>query len=111
MHELYELKEMLCKELREYGSKGELTAGALDTIDKLAHAAKNVAKLIEADDGYSERPYDRSYRRSYRRDAMGRYSGRYSRDEGFTEDLRELIKDAPNEAVRAKLQKLIETME
>ena len=35
MHELYELKDMLCKELKEYDTKGELTAGSLDVVDKL----------------------------------------------------------------------------
>lgn len=48
MHELYELKEMLCKELEEYGRKGDLTAGSLEVIDKLAHALKNLDKIIEA---------------------------------------------------------------
>lgn len=48
MHELYRLKEMLCKELEEYGSKGELTGGTLEVVDKLAHAIKNLDKIIEA---------------------------------------------------------------
>ena len=48
MHELYQLKEMLMKELEEYGSKGEMTAGSLEVVDKLAHAIKNLDKIIEA---------------------------------------------------------------
>lgn len=48
MHELYELKEMLCKELEEYGRKGDLSAGSLEIVDKLAHALKNVDKIIES---------------------------------------------------------------
>lgn len=48
MHEIYELKEMLMKELEEYGRKGELTGGSLEVIDKLAHALKNIDKVIEA---------------------------------------------------------------
>lgn len=48
MRELYELKEMLCKELEEYGRKGEMSAGSLEIIDKLAHAIKNICKIIEA---------------------------------------------------------------
>ena len=47
MHELYELKEMLCKELEEYGSKGELTGGTLEVVDKLDHAVKNLDRIIE----------------------------------------------------------------
>lgn len=90
MNELYELKEMLCKELEEMGSKGELTAGTLDTVDKLAHALKNLDKVIENYDGeYSGddmsyrdgRSYARGRGRNARRDSMGRYSSRYSRGE------------------------------
>lgn len=47
MDKLYELKEKLCKELEQFGSK-ELSAGSLDVIDKLAHAIKNIDKVIEA---------------------------------------------------------------
>ena len=59
MHELYELKEMLMKELEEYGRKGEMSAGSLEIVDKLSHAVKNLCKIIEAaeeeDEGYSRR--------------------------------------------------------
>lgn len=122
-HELYELKEKLCEELKEYGRKGDLTAGALEVVDKLAHAAKNVEKLIEADEeGYSGRYvpgsyyYDdgRSYRggnsyargRNAKRDSMGRYS----RD-GMADKLRELMEDAPDEHTRHEIQRLADKME
>ena len=135
MHELYELKDMLCKELKEYGTKGELTAGSLDVVDKLTHAMKNLDKVIEAyeeEDGeYSSRSYPDgmggsyrgysregnrggSYRGSYargrmnaRRDSMGRYS----RDDGMGEELRELMQDAPNEAIKRDIQRLVDKME
>jgi len=58
MHELYELKEMLMKELEEYGRKGEMSAGSLEIVDKLSHAIKNLCKIIEAaeeEEGYSRR--------------------------------------------------------
>lgn len=68
MHELYELKEKLIKELEEYGSQ-EMSAGSLEVIDKLAHAIKNICKIIEAyeEEGYSEEGgyAGRSYRGSY----------------------------------------------
>lgn len=103
MHKLYELKEMLCKELEEYGSKDKLDVGGLDIVDKLSHAIKNIDKIIEA---YDEEEYSMegggSYRRgsrmggqsgargrgrNARRDSMGRYSsegsyGRGSRNGG-----------------------------
>ena len=54
MHEIYDLKEMLCKELEEYGKKGDLTAGSLDVVDKLAHTIKNLDKIIESYEENSE---------------------------------------------------------
>lgn len=111
MHGLHELKEMLCKELEEYGKKGELTTGSLDVVDKLAHTIKNLQKIIEKyeEDEYSGRSYarggrggsyeggsynyamdgsynDGSYARgrtgNVRRDSMGRYS----RERGYSRD-------------------------
>ena len=112
MKELYELKEKLVDELKDYG-KMEMTSANLEKIDKLAHAAKNVCKIIdESDDGnsgyYSRtgRIYDgRSFRNSYRRDSMGRYS----RD-GLADKLRELMEDAPDDRTRMEIQKLVEKM-
>lgn len=80
---LMHLKKMLCKELEEYGSSGnKLSAGTLDVVDKLAHACKNVCKIIEADE---EMEYSRaeggSYRRSY---ADGSYDGIRSYDDGMS---------------------------
>ena len=84
MEYMHELKDMLCEELERIADKGELTAGSLETIDKLTHSIKSIATIIAMDEaGYS---YDDvsmgdRYRRSYatRRDRMGRYSRRYDR--------------------------------
>lgn len=122
MHELYELKEMLCKELEEIGGKGELTAGSLSTIDTLAHALKNLDKIIEAkeDENYSGRYYDGSYNRSYargrtnaRRDSMGRYSSRdYSRAAGDMADrVRSLASEAPDEDTRREMERMADKMD
>lgn len=121
MHELYELKDMLCKELEEIGGKGELTAGTLETVDTLAHALKNINKIIEAkeEDGYSER-YDGSYNRSYargrtnaRRDSMGRYSrDGYSRAAGDMADrMRSMAAEAPDETTRREIERMADKME
>ncbi len=45
MHELHELKERLCDELKKYRNE-KLSSGTLDEIDKLAHAVKNIDKII-----------------------------------------------------------------
>ena len=114
-NDLYKLKNNLVSELEELGRQG-INKSSLETIDKLAHAAKNVAKVIECCEedehsngmGYSRRMSyghepsmdyvrpDGSYRdggASYarRRDSMGRYSGEGGVDEHTKEELRKLI--------------------
>ena len=54
MHDLHKLKSALVRELEEYGRKGDMSKASLDMVDKLAHAAKNVAKVIESCDGEEE---------------------------------------------------------
>lgn len=93
MQELNNLFDKLCDELCEYGQK-DLTQDSLKVIDTLAHAAKNVQKIMEGCEGggsyayYDEDPRTTamggsmrgsygmggSYRMSGRRDSMGRYS-------------------------------------
>lgn len=119
MDKLYELKEMLCEELEEYGSKDKLDVGGLEIVDKLAHAIKNIDKIIEAygEEGYSgeymyagnnggmgggssNRGSSRSYRgrsgRSYRSYARGQRRdsmGRYSREGGYSMDGEEIVEE------------------
>lgn len=138
MHEIHELKEMLCEELEKYGAKGDLSAGELEIVDKLAHTVKNLGKIIEMYDeeeeysgnmggmsyqrggnrgnqgGSSNRgSYARGRGRNARRDSMGRYSSEgYSRAaEDMKEQLRSLMEQAPNEMTRRELEKLVERME
>ena len=127
MHELYDLKEMLCEELKSYSGK-ELSIGSLDTLDKLAHAIKNLDKIIEeyeekemnyrsyeGGNGSYRDPYwngNNSYARgrSARRDSMGRYS-RAAANEDLVRELRGLIPDATSEQIRNEIQKLIDKVE
>lgn len=93
MHELYELKEKLCKELKKYNDK-ELTKESLEIVDKLSHACKNLDKIIEKyeeeEDGGSYASYNSyggSYEGSYRgnsnRSNRGSYNnGSYARGRG-----------------------------
>jgi hypothetical protein len=69
MHDLYNLKEMLMDELKEYGRKGELNSGSLEVVDKLAHAVKNICKVI---DKYEEEEEYGEYGPSF---AQGRTGG------------------------------------
>ena len=97
MHTYYELKDMLKEELDQIVKKGELSAGSLETIDKLLNSIKNACKITMyeeyKEDGYSYADSDMdmsnySYARgrgsNARRDSMGRYSseGGYSNARG-----------------------------
>lgn len=89
MEKLYAVKEKLCNELKEYGAKEKLDLASLEVIDKLAHAIKNIDKIIEAYEeeemGMSSRAgggssyyrggsYARGRGRSARRNSLGQYS-------------------------------------
>ena len=119
MKELHNLRDMLCDELKEYGKKGELSAGSLSTIDTLAHALKNIDKVIEVDEnGYSGYyPYaydDGRMRGSYarRRDSMGRYSGErgYSRHT-LVDKMRDLMDEAQDDRTRTEIERMVSKLE
>lgn len=131
MDKLYDLKERLCKELEEYGKKDTLDVGGLDIVDKLAHAVKNLDKIIEAYDGdeysgydggsyrdYGDGSYARGRGQNARRDSMGRYSSRrymnrgYSRaNDDMVEELRTLMQDAPDDQTRKEFERFIQKIE
>ena len=127
MHAIYELKEMLCEELENYGKKGELSAGTLDIVDKLAHTVKNLDKIIESyeeteysggrmpmnrGEGYNNRGMSYARGRNARRDSRGRYSSEgYSRNDDIVYRLREVMNEAPDEQTRMEIQNLVSRME
>lgn len=119
MKTYHDLKDMLCEELDEITRKGELTAGSLDTVDKLTHSIKSLETIIamnEAQDGESGYyPYmGRSYQR---RDMRGRYSRDnrgYSRDDSrdsMIHELREIMQDAPDEHTKKRFHSFIRELE
>ena len=138
MHELYELKEKLMKELNSYASQ-EMSAGSLEVIDKLSHAVKNICKIIESAEeeeysgrgNYSRDGYSRNYSREGRRYAYegGSYArgrnarrdsmGRYSREDGYSraggmadlaEDIRDMMQELPQN-VQQDAQRFIQKLE
>ena len=125
INELHELCDTISKEIAEANEKirnagGKLSAGDVETLDKLTHTLKSVKATIammEDEDGYSNRSYNSGmYRgRSYRgrqRDSMGRYSGRgYSRDGDLVDQLTALMQDAPNEQIKRDMQRLADKIE
>jgi hypothetical protein len=140
LDDLYELCDTVSREIGESNEKiraagGKLSAGDVDYIDKLTHTMKSLKSVImiaendeNGESGYY--PYMGSYRSYYngmrggrsnaqRRDSRGRYSlesrrGGYSRDEAridFIEDVRDLMRDAPDEHTRMKFQRFIDEIE
>ena len=129
MHEMEELKQMLCDELEKITRKGELSAGSLDAVDKLTHSIKSIETIMAMND-YSEesgrgRSYDGSYDDNYGRSYRGRsyargngrrsrdYSGRrYSRDEGMMmlkeelEDLMDHVGSKEQEMIRKWMKQI-----
>ena len=90
MKSMYDLRDMLCKELEEITRKGELGAGNLDIVHKLTDTIKNIDKItMLEDDGYSrDSDWDVSMRggygrgSSYARSRRHYVRGHYSRDDG-----------------------------
>ena len=131
--ELYEVREMLMDELHKISSKGELTAGSLETVDKLTHSIKSIDTICAMEEAgeYSYEDGGTSYRggnsyargrgRNARRDSMDRYSSEegYSRRRGYSgndkeelvESLRELMQETTDNKSRMAIQRAIEQME
>lgn len=134
MRKLYALKDMLCDELKEYADKGKLDMPSLEVVDKLAHACKNVIKIIERceeENGYSNASYSNGYYPNMHQ-MMPNYSyndgysngmssgargrgpnasrdsmGRYSSAGDFRMEFQNLLNDAPNERVRQEMMKIM----
>ena len=128
MEYMHELKEMLCEELEQIAEQGELTAGSLDTIDKLTHSIKSIATIMAMEDAGYSRDYVSKYDGgSYarRRDSMGRYSrrgsyarggrrGGYSRDDEhdkMVEKLERMMEQATDQNVKNALHEAISAIE
>ena len=137
MHALEELKEMLMEELEKCSKKGELSAGSLEVIDKLAHAVKSIDTIM-AMEGYSEESGNygeynerggnygaRGRGRNAQRDSRGRYADgyggyregrmyrRYREDarEDLVDQLKEMEMEAKDEESRRMVQKWIRQAE
>lgn len=116
MGRLYELKMRLIEELEKLGGQ-DLSSGTLKTIDTLAHAIKNICKIME-DSDYSNSYRGGSYRggsydSSYRRDSMGRYASEngYSRNDAIVAKIAQMANNAPDERTRRQLQELAKELE
>lgn len=139
MHVYYDVKDMLKKELEDIVKKGELSAGSLDTIDKLLDAIKDACKIImyeeysedgysyaDADSDMSDYSYARGRGTQAKRDSRGRYSSDYRYpyarrgDRGYSygadkdekiDMLRNMMNEVHTDDERRALQKIIHRME
>lgn len=140
MQTYYDIKKMLCKELDEARDKGRIKdMDDLRTIDMITHAIKSISTIIAMEESgyegksghypmpafmYSNRSFDdQSYddrSMAQRRNAMGQfsrdtgydsYSMRRSRENGMTEELRELMERAKDEETRMKFKRFIMDLE
>ena len=139
---LHNVCEVLTDEMEEVSKKldkaGGMSAGDLETVDKLAHALKSIKTTIammEADGGYSGRypmyayndggsyrndgmSYARGRTGNVRRDSMGRYSSRYEggysrAEDGMQEllgEMRDMMGALPEEK-RREVQRFVDKME
>jgi hypothetical protein len=125
---MYDLRDMLCKELDEISRKGELGAGDLDIVHKLASTIKNLDKIeMMEDDGYS-RDGDYSRGGDWQADMRGTYGrgssyarrgthyvrGHYSRAdsmEHLREQINDMMRETDDDRVKEALRRAASLME
>ena len=131
---MYDLRDMLCKELDEISRKGELGAGDLDIVHKLASTIKNLDKIeMMEDDGYSRdgdysRDSDYSRGGDWQADMRGTYGrgssyarrgthyvrGHYSRAdsmEHLREQINDMMRETDDDRVKEALRRAASLME
>ena len=127
MHELYELKKKLLKELCDYAENNKFSKEDAEIMKYLSSTIDHICNIVSGMDGddYSGNYYgndggvsyerdgrDGSYARgrNTRRDSMGRYS-RGSEHEHMVMELREAMGMASDPTVRDDIKRLIEKVE
>lgn len=131
---MYDLRDMLCKELDEISRKGELGAGDLEIAHKLTDTIKNIDKIeMMEDDGYSrdgDYSSDGDYSRGgdWQADMRGTYGrgssyarrgthyvrGHYSRAdsmEHLREQINDMMRETDDDRVKEALRRAANLME
>lgn len=127
MKAMYDLRDMLCKELDELVRKGELGAGDLEVAHKLTDTIKNIDKIemYEGDEEYSGRyPRDGAWEAdmrgtygrgsSYARRGSHYVRGHYSRAEAherLREQLDDMMRDTDDDRVKDALRRAASLLE
>ena len=139
LKELCELKETVADKIAEANKKirqagGKMDASDVEIIDKLSHSMKSLVTtcaMLEAEEnGYSEDYMPTAhypvYGTRYSRDEYSGNHGGYSRNESrysrenrnhgysragdMTEQLRQMMDDAPDDVTRMEIKKLMDRM-
>ena len=124
MKKLEELKEKLMRELEMVSAKQQLSLNDIAMIDTLAHAIKNLCKVIEAmggggeSQGYSERHYVRGhYSRandSYNSGAYGSGAygsgGSYNSNRSYRDELENSYGGSMTKEEKEVIKKMLERM-
>ena len=109
MKELYDLKESLISELGSY-ARGRLDKNAICEIDMIAHATKNICKIIEnceeEESGYSNRGGNMS---RYAMRNMSNERG-YSRHPDLRGELDYIMSNTNDSVTRQNIQRLMDRM-
>ena len=131
---MYDLRDMLCKELDEISRKGELGAGDLEIAHKLTDTIKNIDKIeMMEDDGYSrdgDYSSDGDYSRGgdWQADMRGTYGrgssyarrgthyvrGHYSRADSMEhlhEQINDMMRETDDDRVKEALRRAASLME
>lgn len=141
MKKMEELRDMLCEELDKLASKGQVTSGSLELIEKLTASIHYIDEIMQMEEGgYSNDGYSnaRGRGRNAKRDSMGRYSSDngyssgmsydyandgysrdgYSRDGGYSRDskhmvnqLRSMMQGVSDEKTRQAIERCINQIE
>lgn len=117
MHALKELKEKFHDELIKIARKPEMSAGDLETAQKLTDTIKNIDKIcMLEDEGYSgdgmweaTGNYGNSYA-GRRRDSMGRYSRDGSKEKMISR-LENMLDNADNDKTKSAIRRCINEIE
>lgn len=115
MKKLEELKDKLMQELKMVSSKQQLTLADISMIDTLTHAIKNLCKIIEDEEGYSEgRGYsERHYVRGHYSRNDGSYGDNYSNSYGgnsYRDMLEREYANARDDRERETIRRMMDRM-
>lgn len=112
MHEYYDIKDMLCKELKDIARAGELSSGSLDAVHKITSSIKDIETIIAMEEYGDESSYDdrrmmRGNSNARKRDRMGRYS----RDDEIADTIHEYMRTIDDPRKKAEAKRFLESME